>query len=88
LPRENFSVAKSSDDIKVLDDSQPASPWQLDLNTTRAPFSDLNLCRAFRHAVDAAAGLKSVFFGACQVAGGPLSSSPPLYDPAFENAYP
>lgn len=88
LPPENFAAAKSDDDIKVIDDSQPGVPWQLDLNTKRPPFDDLNVRRAFRQSVNAAAGLKSVFFGAYQPAGGPLSPSTPFYDASFEKAYP
>lgn len=88
LPPENFAAAKASDDITVIEDSQPGVPWQLDLNTKRAPFNDLNVRRAFRHAVDAPSALKSVFFGAYKSVGGPLSPTTPLYDASFENAYP
>lgn len=88
LPPENFIAAKAADNLKVIQDSQPGVPWELDLNTTRAPFNDVRVRQAFRYSVDAPAALKSVFFGAYQAAGGPLSPSTPFYDPAFEHAYP
>lgn len=88
VPPENFSAAKGQENITVIEDSQPGVPWQVDLNTRRAPFDDIRVRKAFRHSADAASGLKSIFFGAYKPVGGPLSPTTPFYDPAFETAYP
>jgi peptide/nickel transport system substrate-binding protein len=88
VPPENYPVAKATPNVKLIEDEQPGVPWQVDLNTTRAPFNDLRVRKAFRFASDPEAGLQSAFFGAYKRAGGPLSPSTPFYDPAFETAYP
>ena len=88
VPPENYPAAKAAANIKLIEDAQPGVPWQLDFNTTRAPFNDLRVRQAFRSAADPAAGLSSAFFGAYKTVGGPLSPSTPFYDPAFEKAYP
>ncbi|MCB8877501.1 ABC transporter substrate-binding protein [Acidisoma silvae] len=88
LPPEDYITAKSSQNIAIIDDFQPGVPWQVDLNTKRAPFNDVRVRRAFRYSLDAPAGLRSIFFGAYQPAGGPLSPNTPFYDAAVEHAYP
>lgn len=88
LPPEDFIRAKSSDNITILNDFQPGVPWQLDLNTKRAPFNDVRVRQAFRFSLDAPAGLRSIFFGAYLPARGVLSPNTPFYNPAVEHAYP
>ncbi|WP_159012952.1 ABC transporter substrate-binding protein [Acidisoma sp. S159] len=88
LPPENYIPAKSAGNVTVIDDSQPGVPWEVDLNTKRAPFNDLLVRQAFRHAINPAVALRSLFFGAYKPVGGPLSPDTPFYDASFEHAYP
>ncbi len=88
LPPEGYPRAKATPDITVISDFQPGVPWQLDLNTRRAPFDDVKVRQAFRYSLDAPSALRSVFFGAYKPAGGPLSPNTPYYNPAVEHAYP
>jgi ABC-type transport system substrate-binding protein len=52
------------------------------------PFNDLLVRQAFRHAINPAAALRSLFFGVYEPVGGPLSPDTPFYDASFEHAYP
>ena len=88
VPPESFAVAKKSPNLKVLDGKRPGVPTGLSMNTTRAPFDDLRVRKAFRHAADVRSGLKSVFFDAYQPYGGSLSPTTIYYDPSTEDAYP
>lgn len=88
VPPESFAVAEKSPNLEVLDGQRPGVPTGLDLNTTRAPFDDIQVRKAFRHAADVESGLKSVFFDAYKSYGGSLSPTTIYYDKATEDAYP
>ncbi|KAB2582155.1 hypothetical protein BS297_27370 [Rhodococcus erythropolis] len=87
-PPSNFRKIQSSDTLTLIDGQRTGVPVQLDLNTTRAPFDDLAVRQAFRHAVDVQSGLDSIYFGAYKGFGGSLSPNTVFYDPEFEAAYP
>ncbi|MFC9503884.1 ABC transporter substrate-binding protein [Streptomyces sp. NPDC057002] len=88
LPPEDQRTAEHDDRLKVVVRDRPGNPTNLALNTSRAPFDDLRVRKAFLYSADVADGLKSVFFGQYQRAGGPLSYVTPHYSDAYENAWP
>ncbi|MFB7927893.1 ABC transporter substrate-binding protein [Streptomyces sp. NPDC056039] len=88
LPPEDQRTAEHDDRLKVVVRDRPGNPTNLALNTSRAPFDDLRVRKAFLYSADVADGLKSVFFGQYRRAGGPLSYVTPHYSDAHENARP
>ncbi|WP_435281608.1 ABC transporter substrate-binding protein [Streptomyces koelreuteriae] len=88
LPPEDQRTAEHDDRLKVVVRDRPGNPTNLALNTSRAPFDDLRVRKAFLYSADVADGLKSVFFGQYRRAGGPLSYVTPHYSDAHENAWP
>ncbi|MFZ3555184.1 ABC transporter substrate-binding protein [Streptomyces sp. BH055] len=88
LPPEDQRTAEDDERLKVVVRDRPGNPTNLALNTSRAPFDDLRVRKAFLYSADVADGLKSVFFGQYRRAGGPLSYVTPHYKDAYENAWP
>ncbi|MFD0066958.1 ABC transporter substrate-binding protein [Streptomyces sp. NPDC056690] len=88
LPPEDQRTAEHDDRLKVVVRDRPGNPTNLALNTSRAPFDDIRVRKAFLYSADVADGLKSVFFGQYRRAGGPLSYVTPHYSDAYENAWP
>lgn len=88
IPPEDMSTAKSTSTFSVIDAEMPGVPEQLDLNTTRAPFNNIDVRKAFLYAADVQAGLKSAFFGAYAAPEGVLSPTTPDYTSSDANAYP
>ncbi|MGX1562791.1 ABC transporter substrate-binding protein [Streptomyces sp. NPDC055506] len=88
LPPEDQRTAEHDDRLKVVVRDRPGNPTNLALNTSRVPFDDLRVRKAFLYSADVADGLKSVFFGQYRRAGGPLSYVTPHYSDAYENAWP
>lgn len=88
VPPENYQDVVTSDKLKLIDGVRAGIPVQLDLNVTKAPFNDILVRKAFRHAVDVPAALTSIFRGSYKYFGGSLSPSTVFYDPTFENSYP
>ncbi|MFC9683078.1 ABC transporter substrate-binding protein [Streptomyces sp. NPDC056948] len=88
LPPEDQRTAEHDDRLKVVVRDRPGNPTNLALNTSRVPFDDVRVRKAFLYSADVADGLKSVFFGQYQRAGGPLSYVTPHYSDAYENAWP
>jgi peptide/nickel transport system substrate-binding protein len=88
IPPEDMKTAKSTSTFSVIDAEMPGVPQQLDLNTTRAPFSNLDVRKAFLYAADVQEALKSAFFGAYATPRGVLSPTTPDYTSSVANAYP
>lgn len=87
IPPENFQEVGSGDKFAIIDGVRAGIPVQLDLNVTKAPFNDLRVRKAFRHAIDVPASLQSIFNGSYKSFGGSLSPSTVFYDQQFETAY-
>jgi peptide/nickel transport system substrate-binding protein len=87
IPPENMSTAKSTSAFDVIDDDMPGVPQQLDLNTTKAPFNNIDVRKAFLYAADVKDALKSAFFGAYATPAGVLSPTTPDYDSSVANVY-
>lgn len=88
VPPENYQDVVSSQNLTLIDGVRAGIPVQLDLNTTKKPFDDVLVRKAFRHAVDVPSALSSIFRGSYKYFGGSLSPSTVFYDAAFEDAYP
>jgi peptide/nickel transport system substrate-binding protein len=63
-------------------------PFGFSLNSSRGPFSDLRVRRAFMHCVNRAWISENLFFGIVKPAWGPLAASAPEYWPGVRNYYP
>ena len=87
LPPENFAEAEADSRIELNLNDRPGNPTSLALNTTRAPFDDIDVRKAFLLAANVEAGIDSVFLGTSTYAGGPLSHVTRFYSPDFEDVY-
>jgi len=87
IPPENFQEVASGEKFAIIDGVRAGIPVQLDLNITKAPFNDLRVRKALRHAINVPASLQSIFNGSYKSFGGSLSPSTVFYDPQFETAY-
>lgn len=87
IPPENMSTAKSTSTFDVIDAEMPGVPQQLDLNTTKAPFNNIDVRKAFLYAADVKEALKSAFFGAYSAPAGVLSPTTPDYTSSVADAY-
>jgi peptide/nickel transport system substrate-binding protein len=87
IPPESFEAASSDSDYQVFNAQVPGVPQQLDLNTTKAPFDEIDVRKAFLDSADIPDALQSAFFGAYEAPAGVLSPSTPFYDKAFADTY-
>jgi peptide/nickel transport system substrate-binding protein len=87
IPPEDMSAAKSTSTFDVIDAEMPGVPQQLDLNTTKAPFNNIDVRKAFLYAADVKDALKSAFFGAYAAPAGVLSPTTPDYTTSDANVY-
>jgi len=87
IPPESFKGAESDSSYDVFNAQVPGVPQQLDLNTTKAPFNNIDVRKAFLYSADIPAALKSAFFGAYTAPSGVLSPTTPFYDAAYAKTY-
>lgn len=87
MPSVHFGEAEADQNVELILQDRPGNPTNLILNSTRAPFDDLAVRKAFLHSAYVEAGIDSVYFGTVTRAGGPLSSTTGFYSPDFENVY-
>ncbi|MCW2134244.1 ABC transporter substrate-binding protein [Arthrobacter sp. VKM Ac-2550] len=87
MPSVHFAEAEADKKVQLVLQDRPGNPTNLMLNTTRAPFDDIKVRKAFLHSVYVEAGIDSVYFGTVTKAGGPLASTTGFYSPEFEDAY-
>ena len=87
MPSVHFDEAGADPNVELIVQDRPGNPTNLILNTTRAPFDDINVRRAFLRSAYVEAGINSVYFGTVTRAGGPLSSATGFYSPDFEHVY-
>ncbi|MCW2953496.1 MAG: gsiB 1 [Conexibacter sp.] len=86
VPTVDWQEAKARFEVQQY--ITPGTPVRLSLNTSRAPFDDVAVRRAFAYATDRANGVKSAFNGVIPYNGnGALSQSTPDYDASLANAY-
>ena len=87
MPSVHFAEAEADPEVDLILQDRPGNPTNLNLNTTRAPFDDLDVRKAFLHSSYVKAGIDSVYFGTVTAASGPLSSATTYYSPDFEDVY-
>ncbi|MBG6183112.1 peptide/nickel transport system substrate-binding protein [Arthrobacter sp. CAN_A214] len=87
MPSVHFDEAESDPDVELILQDRPGNPTNLILNTTRPPFDDPDVRKAFLRSAYVDAGINSVYFGTVTKAGGPLSSTTTFYSPDFEDVY-
>ncbi|MHA7283664.1 ABC transporter substrate-binding protein [Arthrobacter sp. TMS2-4] len=87
MPSVHFGEAEADPDVGLILQDRPGNPTNLILNTTRAPFDDLRVRKAFLRSAYVDAGINSVYFGTVTRAGGPLSSTTGFYSPDFEHVH-
>lgn len=75
LQPQNAVTAKGDASLAVLIGSRPGAPVQLTLNTTRAPFDDAEVRKAFFESVDVEGALQSVYLGTVERSTSLLSSA-------------
>lgn len=86
-PPQDMTELDADSSLSLLQFIHAGVPDGIALNTTKAPFNNLQVRQAFFYASNAKGALKSAYEGTLTPASGPLSSSTPDYSSAFENAY-
>ncbi|WP_067479821.1 ABC transporter substrate-binding protein [Actinomadura hibisca] len=71
--------------VRIVRADLPGGTYSLHLNTSRAPFSDERLRRAFQKAVDTRQLVSAVYADQYKAARGPLGPTTPLYDKALDS---
>ncbi|WP_329171657.1 ABC transporter substrate-binding protein [Streptomyces sp. NBC_01477] len=85
VPPADLKSLKAEPTLQVLSEQSPGAVYSLVLNTSRAPFDDLAVRRAFQRGINVDADVKSVYFGAYQRAWTTLSPATPGYTKALDN---
>ncbi|WP_050568475.1 ABC transporter substrate-binding protein [Dickeya chrysanthemi] len=80
VPPANAAALKKDTRLDVITRENPGVNRVLYLNTSKGPFQDVNVRRAFLHAVDAASATKVAFFGTLKAADSVLGPSTLYYD--------
>jgi peptide/nickel transport system substrate-binding protein len=87
IPPEDQSLAKSNPALTVQQFVHSGQPNNITLNASQPPFNQLGVRQAFLYGANAAAAVKSAFFGAYPLDETSLSTGTPYYDPAYANEY-
>ena len=87
IPPVNFAQVKKNSKLEVVTRENPGIPRVLYLNTTRAPFSDVKVRKAFFSAVDRATAVKAAFFGTLKPADNILGPATLDYDPSIAKSW-
>jgi len=77
-----------SDEFGTMAANVAGLPFAAMFNTTRGPFQDIRVRKAFMHAVDRPRLAENLFFGFADAAWGPLSATTPAYWDGVEAYYP
>jgi len=87
IPPEDQTAAESNPNITVQQFVHSGQPNNITLNASEPPFNQLAVRQAFIYGSNAAASVKSAFFGAYPLDETVLSTGTPDYDPALANEY-
>jgi peptide/nickel transport system substrate-binding protein len=87
VPPANFRSVQANDQLQVVTRENPGINSSLFLNTSKAPFEDVRVRRAFQSAVDVAAAVKAAYFGTIRPADNILSPTTLDYDPAIASEW-
>jgi peptide/nickel transport system substrate-binding protein len=77
-----------SDEFGTMSGNVAGLPFAAMFNTSRGPFQDINVRKAFMHSIDRPRLAGNLFFGFAEPAYGPLSATTPAYWPGVEEYYP
>ncbi|WP_421595648.1 ABC transporter substrate-binding protein [Rahnella sp. PD4] len=80
VPPANVRALQRNPQVSILTKENPGIPRVLYLNTSKGPFSDVNVRQAFLHAVDPASAVKVAFFGTLKPADSVLGPQTLYYD--------
>lgn len=81
VPPANRRTILANDRLQVVTRENPGVNRSLFLNTSKGPFEDVRVRRAFQHAVDVASAVKAAYFGSVRPADNILAPSTLYYDP-------
>jgi peptide/nickel transport system substrate-binding protein len=87
VPPANFRSVQTNDRLQVVTRENPGVNHSMFLNTSKGPFEDVRVRRAFQSAVDVAAAVKAAYFGNIRAADNILSPTTLYYDPAIASEW-
>ncbi|WP_077034530.1 ABC transporter substrate-binding protein [Pelomonas sp. KK5] len=87
IPPQHLLALRKDPQVRIVEGELLNHNYALFLNTRRAPWSDENVRRAFKLALDIDTAVKTVHLGTLARAWAPLSPSIPGYDKRFENSW-
>jgi len=87
IPPEDQTAAEHNPNLTVQQFVHSGQPNNITLNASQPPFNQLGVRQAFLYGADAAASVKSAFFGAYPLDETPLSTGTPDYDPSDASEY-
>jgi peptide/nickel transport system substrate-binding protein len=87
VPPANFRAVQANDQLQVVTRENPGVNRAFFLNTSKVPFDDVRVRRAFQSAVDVASAVKATYFGSLRAADNILSPTTLDYDPAVASEW-
>jgi peptide/nickel transport system substrate-binding protein len=87
VPPLDMRAMRDSPKFKLMVGNVAGLPFSILFNTTRGPFQDVRVRKAFMHAVDRPKIAETLFFGFAEPAHSPLGRSTPLYWAGGEQYY-
>lgn len=87
IPPQDQAAAQSNSQLTVQQFVHSGQPNNITLNASHPPFNQLAVRQAFLLGANAAAAVKSAFFGAYPAELTPLSTGTPDYDPAYAKTW-
>ncbi|TDD73280.1 ABC transporter substrate-binding protein [Actinomadura rubrisoli] len=87
VPPSNLKLLQRNPKLRLDKRQAPGGNYNYYPNTTRGPFTDVRVRRAFRDGIDFKTVVGKLYFGAIQPAASPLSPSTPGYDKTTETLW-
>lgn len=87
VPETDAAAIEADASLQFYAQSQSGSPFQLNFNTSRAPYDDPALRAAIRAGMNIDAAVQALYFGVYERAWGPLSPTTGSYDPSIEGSF-
>ena len=87
VPEVNAQMVKDDASLNYYSQAQSGSPFQLNFNTSRAPFNDLKVREAVRLGFDVETAVKTLYLGTYPRAWTALSPTTRGYDKSLEGSF-
>ncbi|WP_072806085.1 ABC transporter substrate-binding protein [Rhodococcoides yunnanense] len=87
VPPTQVATLKGQPDLEITGKDSLGAPFTYYLNSTRGPFADQKVRKAFQSAVDTAAITDGLFQGVYSSGWSAITSSTPGYDPSVEGTW-